>query len=287
MDEITDNLFQIEWGDNYQIKRVYRNNIQSLQEAINCSINKIDITPIGINFNPQFKDLLLVTLNTLKNSENEIKKIFFADHFFSSIYPLFSIPNPKLQSEFWKKVIKMVWEWEDKNEVIHKGTPYFFMAQSLLTMGDIPSAYTYFFNAIEEDKENYSKIPGKNYKQQPAYKTTSLVNDPQNALYNSVVIPLTSFLYSFISKTSYSITLDEIETKFLTQDDLEDIKRFFVANFHEIYHLEALYSTRLINNDYSKLKITDTLFNIALIVDQILEKRFQQDRMARAIIIYG
>src|SRR5208282_5523836 len=53
-----------------------------------------------------------------------------------------------------------------------------------------------------------------------------------------------------------------------------DIKRFFVANIHEIRHLSPINSTQMIRNDYSKLKIINTLFNIGLIVDQILQFSF-------------
>ena len=65
-----------------------------------------------------------------------------------------------------------------------------------------------------------------------------------------------------------------MDTKLLQNNNYEDIKRFLVATLREIYHLLPLSSERMINNDYSKLKIIDTLFNMGLIVDQLLEKRF-------------
>ena len=63
---------------------------------------------------------------------------------------------------------------------------------------------------------------------------------------------------------------------FLQSDDLDPIKSFFVANMHEIYHLAPLNSPNMIRNDYSKLKVIDSLFNLALVVDQILAYRFLQ-----------
>ena len=102
-------------------------------------------------------------------------------------------------------MLQIIWNWEDDNEVVHKGTPYYFMAEAFLALGDIPSAYISFFSAIEEDKRNYPLIPNKNYKDAAAFKTTSLVNDPSNALYLKVVIPLKAFLYEFISSSSYPI----------------------------------------------------------------------------------
>ncbi len=279
MSEDTDYKFKISW-ENDQVSGVYLEENQSLQEAVSYSVNPISLSEKGVTLNSKFEKLFIAILNLVNSIKDEKKKILYADYIFGSIYPLPKIPNPKLQTEFWKTIIKKVWEWEDENEFLHKGTPYYFIAESFLAMGDIPSAYTYFYNAIEEDKRNYNSIAGKEYKNAPAYKTTSLANDPDNALYEKVVIPLKKYLYSFITKCSFQISLCDLETKFFLNDNFEDIKRVFVANFHEMYHLKTLYSTRLIDNDYTKLKIIDTLFNIALVIDQILESKFHQGNMA-------
>lgn len=99
-----------------------------------------------------------------------------------------------------------------------------------------------------------------------------------NALYLPVVVPLRKHMQAFLggykSRSNSNLTMQAVDGKFLQADPLENIKRFFVAVFHEIYHLAPLNSTKMINNDYSKLKIVDTLFNLGLIVDQILEYRF-------------
>lgn len=158
------------------------------------------------------------------------------------------------------------------------------MAESYLSLGDIPSAYICFFNALEDDKENFPFIP-KNLKDASAYCTTSIVDNPSNFLYRSVVMPLRSYLQNFIdeynARTKGSLTIQTLDQKFLQADPLEDVKRFFVATLHEINHLSPLNSSRMINNDYSKLKIIDTLFNMGLIVDQILEYRFLRNYTGR------
>jgi hypothetical protein len=173
--------------------------------------------------------------------------------------------------------MRVVENWEATHEIVHKGTPYYFLAATYLAQGDIPSAYIYFFNAIEQDKINFPTI-GKNLHAAPAYLTTSLVDNRNNALYNDVVIPLRAYLQSFLTqycaKTGSTLSLSDVDTRFLQHNDFEDVKKFFVASIHEIYHLSSLNSSHLINNDYSKLKISDTLFNISLILDQILQKRF-------------
>jgi len=205
------------------------------------------------------------------------RKIFLSDKIFEHLQIDTDPSNPKLRSLIWREILDLVWQWEDSHEKVHKGTAYYFMAATYLSLGDVPSAYMCFFKALEEDKKNFPRIP-KNLKDAPTYRTTSLVDNPQNALYHTVVIPLRRYLQTFIdrynkTRKGKNLTLQTLDQKFLQADAIEDIKRFFVAAFHEIYHLAPLNSSRMINNDYSKLKVIDTIFNLSLIVDQLLEHR--------------
>jgi hypothetical protein len=142
---------------------------------------------------------------------------------------------------------------------------------------------------LEEDKLNYPTL-SKDVKDAPAYRTVSLVNNAENALYVGVVQPLRLYLEGFIreyhTKTRVQFELSALDKKLLQADQLEDIKRFFVANLHEIYHSESLNSTRLIRNDYTKLKMIDAMFNLALIADQLLQSRFVVPSRNMADAIY-
>ena len=250
-----------------------------LSEVVGTAFRSLQLGPLGIILGAEQTDLILGLLDSiacLPSSEMR-RKIFVADKIFENLVFEMQPPNPKVQSIFWRAVLDCVWQWEDSHEKVHKGTAYYFMAKSYLGLGDIPSAYICFFNALEDDKMNLPHIP-KNFKDAPAYCTTSLVCNPNNALFPSVVVPLRALLQNFVqeynSKVGRSITLLTLDQKFLQADPLEDIKRFFVATIHEIYHLAPLNSTRMINNDYSELKIIDTLFNLGLVIDQTLEHRF-------------
>lgn len=251
-----------------------------LGEAINERVTRLVATPYGVSFPQTFYDLiddLLDSIAFLSPNEKR-RKIFLADRIFEHLCAIDTDPpNPKVQSAIRANILLRVWEWEDTHETVHKGTIYYFMAATYLSLGDIPSAYICFFNALEDDKQNYPSIP-KNLKDAPTYRTTSLIDNPHNVLHASVVVPLRTQLQSFINKYNRArgknLTLGLLDQKLLQFDGLEDVKRFFVATFHEIFHLAPLNTTRMINNDYSKLKIIDTLFNLSLIIDQLLEYRF-------------
>jgi hypothetical protein len=229
---------------------------------------------------------VLDTIRALPPTEMH-KKITLADRLFESLTVLTTNPyNPVLMRMFWRAVFDLVWPWEDANEKVHKGTPFSFMAQTYLRSGDLPSAYICFFNAFEEDKRSYPHIP-KKLKDAPVYMTTSLVDNPRNFLYQTEVVPLRNKLQDFMTgykgRTGRTMTLPIFDQKFLQNDSLEEIKRVFVGNFREIHQLNPLNTPRLIFNDYSKLKIIDTLFNLALVIDQTLQHKFAQENMGNAV----
>jgi hypothetical protein len=58
---------------------------------------------------------------------------------------------------------------------IHKGTPYFFLAESYLLTGDRELGFLYLYNAIEEDKALARFAPSLNYlNKSPAYLTATM-----------------------------------------------------------------------------------------------------------------
>jgi hypothetical protein len=209
------------------------------------------------------------------------KKIYLSTKIFEHLNFQSSVPNPWLTNVVWRAILDHTWEWEKANEVIHKGTPYYFMGENYLRMGDVASAYICFYDALEEDKKNYPVL-GEDVKSAPAYLTVSLVDNSNNRLHQSMVLPLRSYLDSLLqeynSSFKGSLDLSKLDKIFLQSDDLDSIKSSFVANLHEIYHLAPLNSSNMIGNDYSKLKVINSLFNLALVVDQILAHRFLKGR---------
>jgi len=266
---------------------------EPLLKAISNTLQTTQLTPQGAVLPLGFRRMIENLLDSIASLSDARRKILLADRVFGFQLNT-GFPSPKLKRMVLEAILQTVWQWEDLHEIVHKGTIYYFIANTYLEQGDIPSAYIYFFSAIEEDKRNFPVLQ-KSVKEGGAYLTTSLVDNPQTRphLYSAVVVPLRNYLQTFIteynSRTAANLTMQEMDRKFLQADSLEDVKRFFVATIHEIYHLSPLNSPRMINNDYSKLKVIDTLFNLSLIVDQILEYAFlrsaprPQRKMANAV----
>jgi hypothetical protein len=234
---------------------------------------------------------LLNALSALPEGEKE-KRLRLADYIFNVFYSLVvgtaKDRNPLRDLFVMRAIIDIVWKWEESHENVHKGSAYYWAALSLLRSGDILGAYPYIFSAAEEDEANILPEMG-DYRGSPANMTISLLPNPNNALYSLVVSPLRDFLQSYVtrynSSTGNTLDLSGLDTKFLQVQStpLKDIRKFFVATLHELYHSQAVDAPQLTDNDYVKLKRMDLLFNLALITDQILEHRYRQRPMARAV----
>lgn len=269
---------RVTWHVDGTVDEILYNN-EPYIKVVSDAVQPIQYGPQGIILPARFYEIIEELLASIISLSDNGRKVLLADRVFGFQMNA-PIPNPKLKLMFLESILRRVWQWEDVNEEVHKGTIYYFIANAYLEQGDIPSAYIYFFNAMEEDRSNFPAL-GKDPKEGGAYLTTSLVDNPQlrPQLYSAVVVPLRNYLQGLIdgynSRTeTRGLTIQELDQKFLQADSMEDIKRFFVATLHEIFHLSPLNNTKMINNDYSKLKVVDTLFNLSLIIDQILEHRF-------------
>jgi len=177
----------------------------------------------------------------------------------------------------WKKVLQITKEWEDNNKPIkiHKGSPYFFLAYNYLMVGDRDSAFTYLYNAIEDDKILGKLQPAFNYpKEAPAFKTATFSGDKNNMLYplmEDLRKELSLYISQCNSKMGINFTISVFDKKFCENNDLLIRVYFFTSNFLFLYQLNHAIDKELLQNDFSVLRISDLIFNFSLIIDEILK----------------
>jgi len=183
-----------------------------------------------------------------------------------------------LGTALWQHVCRIIWNWErDSNKKIHKGTPYFFLGGNLLLQGDIDSAFLFIYNAVEEDK-TFSKQYGDTefYRNLPAYLFSSIVDNPYNFLYPFVRVlrkEIQRYIDSYNSEYSKTFSFTDFDKKFLKNSLLEWEKYFFVYSLNIIQNSRYIIIDELKNNEFSRLKNLDIIFNLCLIIDNILGKK--------------
>jgi hypothetical protein len=186
---------------------------------------------------------------------------------------------------YWHEILEITKKWEDSNELgikIHKGTPYYFLAENYLLVGNRDLAFVYLFNAIGEDRNVGKLIPSLSYpKGSPASITATMNKNPLNhmrfiveKLRNMLDGYLTSFHTNLLSHSSFS--LHDFDTKFLENDSLLDIVAFFVSNFMCLYDFKETINTKEWQNDFSRLRSLDLFFNVGLIIDEVLKEAYRK-----------
>jgi hypothetical protein len=183
-----------------------------------------------------------------------------------------------LACRVWIELLAKVLEWEvAKKQQIHKGTPYFFLAERYILVGNLEMGSNYASKAIEEDERLGVQCPSLRYPTEaPIYKTLSLKNDPANHMYY-LVLKIRGVLQGHLDRynTEYktSMKMADIDTKFLqnTDPNIDSVKQFFVFVLWSIVDVQKEKTLPSLKNDFAKLKNLNTIFDFCLIIDKMLE----------------
>lgn len=233
----------------------------------------------------EVSNLIFDGIGILRQQGNYLLAFHLADHlfnYFGGVCREMKKDGRHLHCiKLWIIVCNMVWDWESKNnEKIHKGTPYHFMGQTLIEMGDIDSGFSFVFNAVEEDKRSNKEIGNPDgYKSAPAYMFVTSADNPRNSMYPLIVeniIKLQHYFDDYQKSLGGQITAIDFEDKFLHQPSLEEIAFFFVYNLRQLIKYEKMTRSEVLQNEFSKLKNLDLIFNLCLIVDKVLSKKYSQ-----------
>jgi hypothetical protein len=188
--------------------------------------------------------------------------------------------SKNLAVDLLEEICKCVDKWEKaRKQRVHKGTPYYFLTYGYREMGDVDSAFAAAFKAIEEDRQTSRLIfADERYKQSPAFKYITLVDDRANFLHGTV-IKLRSLLEEYVKEyktLNPNFSINEIDTKLLNgKKDLQQIAFVFVYSLELIKkYRDQLYT--LPSNDFYKIRNLSNLFNLCLVVDKVLEQKFKR-----------
>jgi len=203
---------------------------------------------------------------------------YLSSFLFESLTPFWNHLMSKgqhiLAIQFWRKVLSMVHEWEEKTgKHIHKGSPYAFIANTCLIIGDIDTGFSYIYNAIEDDIKLSKVCPELNYPSNaPVYLTASLSSNPQNIMVPLVMeirSELESYLNAYQNEFGRTLSMTELDRLFLQNSTLETLKYYFIFTFWTIFEHRRKVSHDLMQNDFSKLKNANWLFALCLVIDKL------------------
>jgi hypothetical protein len=214
------------------------------------------------------------------------------DHLFSGFtlgsIPLMQVGANNAASTIWIQVCREVWKWESAHpRKIHKGTPYYFLGGVYLLSGNLDAGFLLVHNAIKEDV-SLATVTGNTvaYKKAPAYMFASLIDDPHNFLFD-LVTEMKQEVEKYILLYSPAIATFDFPTfssKFLQNSRLEEEKFMFIYNLETLIQQGKLSAPELVDNEFSRLRNLDVIFNLCLIVDKVLQEHFGNDLISQNVI---
>lgn len=191
----------------------------------------------------------------------------------------------------WLKICEEAWKWESANGMkLHKGTPYYFLAEEYLTAGNLDAGYLFVHNAVEEDKRLATQTgTPQSYKGCPAYMFASLVVNKNNCLYylvDEMKKTIDNLISSFIPVFG-PFTFSDLENKLLKNDRLEETKFIFIYNLSNLIQQRKLSASNLTDNDFCRLRNLDVLVNFGIITDKVLQERYRGRMMNDNVVAFS
>ena len=146
-----------------------------------------------IKFVPEVEDLCFKIFDAIKQimDKGDLKDAtllgtrlyeLFASYWISE---LLSSGLDVIGIKLWREVLSITQKWEKNKMVfIHKGTPFFFLAENYLLVGDRDLGFQYLYSALQDDLKLGKKVPSFNYSTcAPSYLTTTISANPSNQMY--------------------------------------------------------------------------------------------------------
>ncbi|HWY20364.1 MAG TPA: hypothetical protein VNX26_04035 [Candidatus Acidoferrum sp.] len=176
----------------------------------------------------------------------------------------------------WKRALQPAQEWEQAHQGkrLHKGTPYYFWAMTVLLRGDLDQGYLLMHQGVEED----ILTSGQKTPDTPGYALVSLNFNKVEQAFRQWVVEQAAFLNDLIK--NYTKTYQRILT-------IEDVKRRFIdtppsvdAVFLLTYSVARLRKIaglpdHVTSNPFAGQLQLNLLFDVTLVIDAAIKTKNQ------------
>lgn len=201
------------------------------------------------------------------------------DTFFNLLAPIWLNYDWTYMSQeaekFWERMWNNVHEAETSNKVrIHKGSIFYYWANTALRKGDIDRGFFLIHQAFEEDKETHkSSCPDT-----PSFKTATMNYEDDHQFLFGYVNELKDYLgkkiliYNHIFSRNFSLI--NFYYKFQSRPPDVDLIFSFAHTLARMMHIDQ-YPWFYTENDFAGLYYMNLLFNIILVIDSAIHSKMK------------
>ena len=180
----------------------------------------------------------------------------------------------------WEFALASASSWENahRSRRLHKGTPYYFWAMTVVLRGDLDRGFLLMHQALDEDIRS-SGTPSPDT---PASAFATLDYRKQDQAFRNKVQDAATFLDQLLIEyrqtLGTALTLAEFRDRLFNIADLRDPLFLFVFALFKMKGLFTGVRPVLRTNEFAGLLATGLLFDLCLVIDSVIRYKNRQSR---------
>ncbi len=191
----------------------------------------------------------------------------------SSLFGVIFMGQDKLpQAEFiWERALRpaLAWEQAHPGQFLHKGTPYYFWAMTVIQRRDIDRGYLIVHRALDED----IRTSGQQRPDTPGFALVSLNHEkPDQAFRQWVVLQaqhVEQLLYNYNAAHQRNLTMDQVKHRFLSNPPRTEALFLFTYTLARLINISDEPVHVRTNPVAGQLEL-NLFFDVTLVIDAVM-----------------
>lgn len=201
------------------------------------------------------------------------------DRYFENFTPIWRIPLQmglfSRAEDIWTLALDSAYKWESTHTPrrIHKGTPYYFWAETVILRGDIDRGFLLMHQAYDEDM-NTTDSP---FPPTPARAFITLDHNQKEQAFRERVVEIATFLGNLLKQyrelRNRSLTLQRLRDSIFSVENLRHAVFSFVFVLFKLKAMLIDISPHLRHNTFAGLLETSLLFQLCLVIEAVVREK--------------
>ena len=177
--------------------------------------------------------------------------------------------------DIWTLALYSADQWESvrTSHRLHKGTPYYFWAMTVILRGDIDRGFLLMHQAHDEDIQT-SRTP---FPRSPARDFITLDHTQKEQAFRDKVEEIADFLDDLLTQyresRNHSLSLQQLRDSIFAVENLRHAVFSFVFILFKLKAMLKDVPLRLRDNPFAGLLETDLLFQLCLVIEAVIREK--------------
>ena len=202
----------------------------------------------------------------------------YFNNFISLWRHLMGHDNQSRAEYIWERALKpaLAWEQAHAGQFLHKGTPYYFWAMTVIIRRDMDRGYLIMHRALDEDIRTHAQQRPDT----PGFALVSLNHEKPDQAFRQWVVHQAQHveqrLHNYNAAHQRSLTMDQVKQRFLINPPTTEVLFLFTYTLARLINISDEPIHVRANPFAGQLEL-NLFFDITLVIDAVIKARTPQD----------